>query len=157
MKIFLSYFAQKVNRLGFALGWTLLGTHKVEKWNLHLTYQFKVLTTWKRKERTMTYFKWQLSSPIGKGPPGVYPISKELHTVCHTGIQDSKGHNCSRNLTRHGALLQVSHSLKRLTPTAPHKLILPSSQRYRPRSWHNTAQRVIPPQLTVMVRDHNQE
>ena len=31
MKIFLSYFAQKVNGPGFALGWTLLGTHKVEK------------------------------------------------------------------------------------------------------------------------------
>ena len=54
-----------------------------------------------------------------RSPPGVYPISKELHTVCHTGIQDSKGHNCSRNLTRHDALLQVSHTLKRLTPTAP--------------------------------------
>ena len=31
-----------------------------------------------------------------------------------------------QSLTRHGALLQVSHTLKRLTPTAPHKLILPS-------------------------------
>ena len=83
-----------------------------------------------------------------RSPPGVYPISKELHTVCHTGIQDSKEHNCSRNLTRHSAFLQVSHTLKRLTPTAPLKLILPSNQSYiQPRSWHNTAQRVIPPQL----------
>ena len=31
MKIVQSYFAQKVNGPGFTLGWTLLGTHKVEK------------------------------------------------------------------------------------------------------------------------------
>ena len=52
-----------------------------------------------------------------------------------------------QSLTWHGVSSQVSHTLKRLTPTAPHKLILPSSQRYRPRSWHNTAQRAICPKL----------
>ena len=33
----LSYLWQKVDRPGFALGETLLGTHKVQKSNLHLT------------------------------------------------------------------------------------------------------------------------
>ena len=34
---FLSFLWQKVNGLGFALGETLWGTHKVQKFNLHLT------------------------------------------------------------------------------------------------------------------------
>ena len=37
VKKFLSFLCQKVNRPGFALGETLLGTHKVQKLNLHLT------------------------------------------------------------------------------------------------------------------------
>ena len=32
-----SFYWQKVNGPGFALGWTLLGTHKVQKLDLHLT------------------------------------------------------------------------------------------------------------------------
>ena len=37
MEIFLSFLWQKVNGPGFALGETLLGPHKVQKLNLHLT------------------------------------------------------------------------------------------------------------------------
>ena len=44
------FFGQKVDGPGFALGGTLLGTHKVQKCNLHLTQQFRVLTTWKEKK-----------------------------------------------------------------------------------------------------------
>ena len=33
----LNFFCQKVDGPGFTLGGTLLGTHKVKKFNLHLT------------------------------------------------------------------------------------------------------------------------
>ena len=54
LKNFLSFFGQKVDGPGFALGGTLLGTHKVPTPHLKLT-------TWKRKNHLLY---WSLCSPI---------------------------------------------------------------------------------------------
>ena len=60
-----------------------------------------------------------------------------------------------QSLTWHGVSSQVSHKLKRLTSTAPHKVFLPSNQSKRPRSWHNTAQRAISPQFKQLSYREN--